>query len=251
MLSNPGSHPPALETIEVVRGDFPRGDFRAAIFDFDGTLSLLRQNWQDVMIPMMVDILAATGTSESREQLHAHVEDFVMRLNGRQTIYQMIRLAEEIALRGGRPLDPLEYKHRYHDLLWQQLGGADELEASFFGNLVASITVQQLGTTGTASPRQVRRGGTNSPSGDARVVGTRRSPLTPASSRPSLRNGAPCPSGWLTLPVMDGQLHSVYGRGQESGALSVLDSGHGAGPGQDHNLVDAAAHGWSLDEGLE
>lgn len=109
--------------IEIVRADYPRGPFQAVIFDFDGTLSLLRRNWQDVMIPMMVDILAATGTRETREQLSAHVEEFVMRLNGRQTIYQMIQLAEEVAQRGGQPLEPLAYKHRYHDLLWQQVGG--------------------------------------------------------------------------------------------------------------------------------
>jgi bifunctional ADP-heptose synthase (sugar kinase/adenylyltransferase) len=36
------------------------------------------------------------------------------------------------------------------------LSGANDLEAAAFGNLVASITVQQLGTTGTASPEQVR-----------------------------------------------------------------------------------------------
>jgi bifunctional ADP-heptose synthase (sugar kinase/adenylyltransferase) len=36
------------------------------------------------------------------------------------------------------------------------LSGADELEAATVGNLVASITVQQLGTTGTATPEQVR-----------------------------------------------------------------------------------------------
>jgi rfaE bifunctional protein kinase chain/domain len=35
------------------------------------------------------------------------------------------------------------------------LAGASDLEAAFIGNLVASITVQQLGTTGTASPEQV------------------------------------------------------------------------------------------------
>jgi phosphoglycolate phosphatase len=115
-----------LETLEIVRSDFPRGPFRAAIFDFDGTLSLLRRNWQDVMIPMMVEILAATGTGETREQLHALVEEFVMCLNGRQTIYQMIRLAEEVTARGGQPLEPLEYKHRYHDLLWKQVGGRVE-----------------------------------------------------------------------------------------------------------------------------
>jgi bifunctional ADP-heptose synthase (sugar kinase/adenylyltransferase) len=36
-------------------------------------------------------------------------------------------------------------------------GGATLAEAAAFGNLVASITVQQLGTTGTASPDQVRQ----------------------------------------------------------------------------------------------
>lgn len=35
------------------------------------------------------------------------------------------------------------------------LSGASETEAAIVGNLVASITVQQLGTTGTASPEQV------------------------------------------------------------------------------------------------
>ncbi len=37
------------------------------------------------------------------------------------------------------------------------LAACDELEAAAVGNLVASITVQQLGTTGTASPEQVRQ----------------------------------------------------------------------------------------------
>jgi phosphoglycolate phosphatase len=104
--------------IEIIASEFPRGSFRAAIFDFDGTISLLRRNWQDVMIPMMVDVLLATGTSD----LFQHVEEYVMRLNGRQTIYQMIQLAEEVRQRGGIPLEPLEYKNRYHDLLWQEVG---------------------------------------------------------------------------------------------------------------------------------
>lgn len=36
-----------------------------------------------------------------------------------------------------------------------KLAGASDIEAAAFGNLVASITVQQLGTTGTAKPQQV------------------------------------------------------------------------------------------------
>lgn len=119
--------------IEIINPDFPRGDIRAAILDFDGTLSLLRRNWQDVMIPMMVDVLRDTGTSETPEQLRDHVEEFVMRLNGRQTIYQMIRLADEVTLRGGQPLDPLEYKKRYHELLWRQVG--DRVDAVRSGRI--------------------------------------------------------------------------------------------------------------------
>lgn len=117
---------PAASSVEIVNPHLPRGPFKAAIFDFDGTLSLLRRNWQEVMIPMMVEILAATGTRESRGELHAHVEDFVMRLNGKQTIYQMMQLAEEVAQRGGTPREPLDYKHQYHDLLWQQVGSRVE-----------------------------------------------------------------------------------------------------------------------------
>ncbi len=108
--------------IEVIRSDFPRGQFKAALFDFDGTLSLIRRNWQQVMIPMMVDVLAAVETGESREQLHVHVEEYVMRLNGKQTIYQMMQLADEVRSRGGVPRAPLDYKHQYHDLLWAQIG---------------------------------------------------------------------------------------------------------------------------------
>ncbi len=108
--------------MEIIDPNYPRGPFKAAIFDFDGTLSLLRRNWQDVMIPMMVEVLVETGTTESRAELATHVEEFVMRLNGKQTIFQMMRLAEEVAVRGGSPLEPLAYKHRYHDLLWQQVG---------------------------------------------------------------------------------------------------------------------------------
>ena len=109
--------------LEILRSYLPRGRFRSVLFDFDGTLSLIREGWPQVMIPMMVAILKDTGTSEDEPALAKHVEEFVMRLNGRQTIYQMMQLAEEVKQRGGTPLDPLAYKHRYHDLLMQRIRG--------------------------------------------------------------------------------------------------------------------------------
>ncbi len=109
------------EEIEILRPNLPRGRFRSVLFDFDGTLSLIREGWPQVMIPMMVDVLRQTGTAESAAELTTTVEEFVMRLNGRQTIYQMIQLAEEVVRRGGSPLEPLAYKHRYHDLLMARI----------------------------------------------------------------------------------------------------------------------------------
>jgi phosphoglycolate phosphatase-like HAD superfamily hydrolase len=107
--------------LELVHPDLPRGRFRAVLFDFDGTLSLIREGWPQVMVPMMVEVLQKTPTRESAEELYAKVEEFVMRLNGRQTIYQMIQLAEEVRQRGGQPRDPLEYKHEYHARLMQRI----------------------------------------------------------------------------------------------------------------------------------
>lgn len=109
--------PPLNPELEIINPHLPRGRFRSVLFDFDGTLSLIREGWPQVMIPMMVEVLRDTGTQETEAELYGKVEDFVMRLNGRQTIYQMIQLAEEVRLRGGTPCEPLEYKHRYHDLL--------------------------------------------------------------------------------------------------------------------------------------
>ena len=112
-----------MHDIEVLRPDLPRGRFRFVLFDFDGTLSLIREGWPQVMIPMMVDVLRQTGTGEDDRTLQAHVEEFVMRLNGKQTIYQMVQLADEVKKRGGQPLAPLAYKHRYHDLLMARIHG--------------------------------------------------------------------------------------------------------------------------------
>jgi len=94
---------------------------RVVLFDFDGTLSLIRSGWMDVMAPMMVQVLQRQKTGETEQQLAALVREFIYRLNGKQTIYQMMQLAEEVRRRGGTPEDPLHYKHQYLDLLWQRI----------------------------------------------------------------------------------------------------------------------------------
>jgi phosphoglycolate phosphatase-like HAD superfamily hydrolase len=111
------------DEIEILRPELKRGRFRFVLFDFDGTLSLIREGWPQVMIPMMTSVLKQTGTSETDSELTARVEEFVMRLNGRQTIYQMMQLADEVRARKGTPEEPLVYKHRYHDLLMERIKG--------------------------------------------------------------------------------------------------------------------------------
>ncbi len=105
-----------------------------ALFDFDGTLSLIREGWVDIMVPMMVEILMQFARpTETKEEIEAYVKDFVYTLTGKQTIYQMIRLAEEVRARGGIPLDPQEYKAEYHKRLLVHI--ADRREGLASGKL--------------------------------------------------------------------------------------------------------------------
>jgi phosphoglycolate phosphatase len=113
----------AGSSIEVIAEPPRRGAIRSALFDFDGTISLIREGWQRVMVPMMVEILLQTPRRESEEELRSVVLEYVDRLTGKQTIYQMIQLCEEIQKRGGTPLEPLEYKRMYHDRLWARIEG--------------------------------------------------------------------------------------------------------------------------------
>src|SRR5438067_7226317 len=109
--------------IETIHPGASAPDARVAIFDFDGTLSLIRTGWVSVMAPMMVEILSALGSGETPEQLRAVVDEYVWRLTGKETVYQMIALADEIQRRGGTPLDPLAYKRQYLDRLANVIGG--------------------------------------------------------------------------------------------------------------------------------
>jgi len=110
-----------MDTIEVVHKRVLAARAKVLLFDFDGTLSLIRTGWVDVMVPMMVEILAGLKTGEKEEDLRALVDDFVGRLTGEQTIYQMIELARQVEERGGVPLPPVEYKRMYHDRLMRKI----------------------------------------------------------------------------------------------------------------------------------
>ncbi|MBV8895768.1 MAG: HAD family hydrolase [Acidobacteriaceae bacterium] len=108
--------------IEIIRPGASGAQAKVVIFDFDGTLSLIRSGWMEVMVPLCVEELARLGTGESKEQLSAAVEEFVWRLTGKETIYQMMALADAVRARGGVPAEPLVYKRRYLDRLTERIG---------------------------------------------------------------------------------------------------------------------------------
>jgi phosphoglycolate phosphatase-like HAD superfamily hydrolase len=74
------------------------------------------------MVPMFVEALPPLP-GESEAEVRRMVIDDIMRLNGKQTIYQMIQLTERVRERGGAPREPLWYKHEYLRRLEQHIGG--------------------------------------------------------------------------------------------------------------------------------
>jgi phosphoglycolate phosphatase len=112
--------------LEIINPSITRDQIRHALFDFDGTLSLIREGWQEVMISMMVELLLRTPQHESETELRTIVTEYVDLLTGKQTIYQMIQLAEEVEKRGGKAQDPVEYKWLYLERLWAKIEGRVE-----------------------------------------------------------------------------------------------------------------------------
>ena len=108
-------------SVEVINKSIDRGWVRAVILDFDGTSSLIRQGWQQVMVPMVVDVLLGTPEADPEDALRETVTDCVTALTGKQVIYQMLRLCEEVEKRGGTPRSALEYKRQYLEMLWSRL----------------------------------------------------------------------------------------------------------------------------------
>ncbi len=116
---------PAPPGIEIVRR--PEGRrFRFVLFDFDGTLSLLREGWQRVMIPMMVEVLGPVATRLDRDALTRLVTEDVEQTTGLPTIRQMMRLADRVGEFGGSPRYPKAYKAEYLRRLRAHIKGRRE-----------------------------------------------------------------------------------------------------------------------------
>ncbi len=104
--------------IEIVR-DVTLGRFKHALFDFDGTISLLREGWQEIMTPVMLEMIC--GESVPTQAIREDVERFIDETTGIQTLIQMQGLVEMVRkygrVPGQRILDASGYKAVYNERL--------------------------------------------------------------------------------------------------------------------------------------
>ncbi|MBK5262645.1 MAG: HAD family hydrolase [Peptostreptococcaceae bacterium] len=118
--------------IEIINEDvidsfssFPK----ICIFDHDGTISVLRQGWEDIMIKTMIEIISGdklqTLTKEELKKITKQSQDLIDKTTGVQTIIQMKELVKLVELskyvERENILDPFSYKKIYNDKLLEKV----------------------------------------------------------------------------------------------------------------------------------
>ncbi len=106
-----------MDTLEIINKKLKPSRITHALFDFDGTVSLIREGWQKIMVGMMVNEILKAPAHGGKEEIKHAVTEYVNELTGKQTMYQMLRFVEEIEKRGGKAKSALEYKHQYLQLI--------------------------------------------------------------------------------------------------------------------------------------
>ncbi|MBL8993787.1 MAG: HAD family hydrolase [Spirochaetia bacterium] len=100
----------------------PRSGFRLryAIFDHDGTLSVLRAGWEEHMFPVMVNAILGEEkhSPADRKETESNVRSLIEYQTGMPTLLTMEMLIPMIREAGHTPenkiLSPEEYKRLYH-----------------------------------------------------------------------------------------------------------------------------------------
>jgi rfaE bifunctional protein kinase chain/domain len=111
--------------IELI-GEMPSGlEIRHAIFDHDGTLSVLREGWEAIMEPMMVRSvlgpLSGSADAALRERVIAAVRELIETTTGIQTLVQMQRLVDLVRHFGCVPAEQILDEHAYKRIYTDEL----------------------------------------------------------------------------------------------------------------------------------
>ena len=105
--------------IQILNPNLERGNVKYAIFDFDGTVSILREGWEKIMEPVMIESICGEypATPEVVDNVRKYIDDST----GIQTILQMEALVEMVHQTGLVPkqkiLDSWGYKNIYNERL--------------------------------------------------------------------------------------------------------------------------------------
>ncbi|UCG57909.1 MAG: hypothetical protein JSU70_00095 [Phycisphaerales bacterium] len=116
--------------IELCYESIPLGRVKHAVFDNDGTISALRQGWEEIMAPVMIKAILGDKYETADETLYHKVRrrvlDYIDKSTGIQTILQMEALVEMVKEFGivdrDKVLDKFGYKQIYNDALMQVVG---------------------------------------------------------------------------------------------------------------------------------
>jgi phosphoglycolate phosphatase-like HAD superfamily hydrolase len=108
---------PSPPWLEVINPSARLGRVRHALFDFDGTISVIRRGWENVMIPMMLEMICDEHPPSL--EIEAEVAEYVDRSTGILTIKQMQWLEEAVHRYGfaRAPRTAREYKQIYNERL--------------------------------------------------------------------------------------------------------------------------------------
>lgn len=115
--------------IEIVSGRTPQKPFVYAVFDHDGTLSVLRQGWEKIMESVMVKAITDEWLNDisttELNKITGNVRSFIDRTTGIQTLLQMQGLVKMVKEYGFVPkediLDEFGYKSIYNEALMEMV----------------------------------------------------------------------------------------------------------------------------------
>ncbi|NMA96375.1 MAG: HAD family hydrolase [Clostridiales bacterium] len=112
----------AKTDIEIIKPlDYEKIGVKAILFDFDGTISTLREGWERIMEPLMIEMIS--GSSPASEDLVQEVKAYIDESTGIQTIFQMRWLVSKIREYGYSDIvhDEWWYKDEYNRRLMESV----------------------------------------------------------------------------------------------------------------------------------
>ena len=121
-----------------------RHKLKVALFDFDGTISALRHGWEEIMEPLMLEMIA--GNTQIDNALIQEVREYIDESTGIQTYYQMKWLADEVKRHGRNPCasgDPWWYKAEYNRRLMEPV---EKRKESIFNGQKSNIDFLMKGS---------------------------------------------------------------------------------------------------------